>query len=347
MKHSECDGKPLDVKGEDEAAAIEAESGQVREAEVKEDQWYSTEDGMEILRFLFQYLNNFFQVLETSRNTDTHNIGFSLLYTASKSKLQKVTIKARLEFPADFPKSAATLIRDGKETRVQISKELIKKSEELAQVTCTTVLSLLEPQPDKPKTTPDADAEDTEMREPVTQEGGPQKEHQMADKQEIENKGTKQPSGLPPVEDVEATQVRSAQPTGDTPESPAGSGSNKTEENPAESGSSTTEVNPAKSGNNTGEISTGSGSSTTEVNPAKSGSNTGEISAGSGSSTTKGNPAESGSNTGETSVESGSSVTEGNPAGSGGNTGENPVGCGSTTTTEEPMEVDTPVDTQM
>ena len=122
-------------------AATEAERNLVREVEVKEDQWYSTEYGMEILRFLFQNLNNLFQVLETRRNTETHNIGFSLLYTASRRK----QVKVRLEFPADFPKSAATLIRDGKETPVDTSEELKEQQpEELAHVTRTTVLSLLE-----------------------------------------------------------------------------------------------------------------------------------------------------------------------------------------------------------
>ena len=82
-------------------AATEAERNLVREVEVKEDQWYSTEYGMEILRFLFQNLNNLFQVLETSRNTETHNIGFSLLYTASRRK--QVKVRFRLISPNQQP----------------------------------------------------------------------------------------------------------------------------------------------------------------------------------------------------------------------------------------------------
>ena len=125
----------INVTEEDRAAVKDLR----REAEVKEDQWYSTEYGKEILKFLHQNFstNGDLQLLEISRNTETHNIGFSLKYQRHHD--------LRLEFPANFPKSALTLLCGNQEIQVKISTENgSKEPEEFAGLICGLVLSKLD-----------------------------------------------------------------------------------------------------------------------------------------------------------------------------------------------------------
>lgn len=65
---------------------------QVRDPETKKEQWYSSEDGTQLLQTLVQYLNSASIQVEMSRDATTHNIQFNLDGGYC------------LDFPVDFPR---------------------------------------------------------------------------------------------------------------------------------------------------------------------------------------------------------------------------------------------------
>lgn len=74
-----------------------------REAETKEDQWYSTEEGMQLFGKIHGVLQQHFEV-RPSRDTTTHDLCLFL-----KSSRRDFAVN----FPYNFPHDSATIIRDG------------------------------------------------------------------------------------------------------------------------------------------------------------------------------------------------------------------------------------------
>ena len=87
------------------------------EAETKDTQWYSTEEGMKLFGLIHGAFQKQFEITGTSRDTKTHDISVTL-----KSGRQEFNI----DFPSDFPNRRA-VINDGRGMR-EIS--LIEKATE-------------------------------------------------------------------------------------------------------------------------------------------------------------------------------------------------------------------------
>lgn len=77
------------------------------EAETKDTQWYSTEEGMKLFGLIHGAFQKQFEITGTSRDTKTHDISVTL-----KSGRQEFNI----DFPSDFPNRRA-VINDGRGKR--------------------------------------------------------------------------------------------------------------------------------------------------------------------------------------------------------------------------------------
>ena len=90
--HSERVSDSLEVVGPTAATA--------NEAETKTEQWYSTEDGMQLFGKIHGALQKFFQITGTSRDTKTHDISLSLNHQKGQFAI---------DFPSNFPTEMAVL----------------------------------------------------------------------------------------------------------------------------------------------------------------------------------------------------------------------------------------------
>ena len=85
------------------------------EAETKKEQWYSTEDGMQLFGKIHGTLQKFFQITGTSRDTKTHDISLSLSH-----QHRQFTI----DFPSNFPNEMAVLTdARGRPQKIKLIKE--------------------------------------------------------------------------------------------------------------------------------------------------------------------------------------------------------------------------------
>ena len=71
--------------------------GELRVAQTKKEQWYSEEDGMDLLQAITQYFKNKGQNLDMSRDVATHNLQFT------------IDNRYRIDFPIDFPQKPPIL----------------------------------------------------------------------------------------------------------------------------------------------------------------------------------------------------------------------------------------------
>ena len=85
------------------------------EAETKKEQWYSTEDGMQLFAKIHGALQKFFQITGTSRDTKTHDISLSLGHQQGQFAI---------DFPSNFPTEMAVLtdVR-GKQMEIKLTEE--------------------------------------------------------------------------------------------------------------------------------------------------------------------------------------------------------------------------------
>ena len=105
--HSEKVSDSLEVVGPTASTA--------NEAETKKEQWYSTEDGMQLFGKIHGALQKFFQITGTSRDTKTHDISLSL----SNQRRQ-----FSIDFPSNFPTEMAVLTEGrGKPEKIKLIKE--------------------------------------------------------------------------------------------------------------------------------------------------------------------------------------------------------------------------------
>ena len=99
--------RPLKVNSPDRPVVL-------KPADVKEEQWYSTEEGMQLFGKIHAALRvNGIAVIETSRDTQTHDIGFTL---------QLDQHSFRVEFPRNFPRGMASLTEGRKRVNIDLKE---------------------------------------------------------------------------------------------------------------------------------------------------------------------------------------------------------------------------------
>jgi len=115
------------VKDANNLKVIKQTPKAANEAETKDTQWYSTEDGMKLFGLIHSVFQKQFEITGTSRDKKTHDISITL-----KSGRKEFII----DFPSDFPNGRA-IINDGREKReISLSEnatEGIGKSEKESQ----------------------------------------------------------------------------------------------------------------------------------------------------------------------------------------------------------------------
>ena len=95
------------VKDANNLKVIKQTPKAANEAETKDTQWYSTEDGMKLFGLIHGVFQKQFEITGTSRDKKTHDISITL-----KSGRKEFIV----DFPSDFP-SGRAIINDGREKR--------------------------------------------------------------------------------------------------------------------------------------------------------------------------------------------------------------------------------------
>ena len=95
------------VKDANNLKVIKQTPKAANEAETKDTQWYSTEDGMKLFGLIHGVFQKQYEITGTSRDKKTHDISITL-----KSGRKEFII----DFPSDFPRGRA-IINDGREKR--------------------------------------------------------------------------------------------------------------------------------------------------------------------------------------------------------------------------------------
>ena len=95
------------VKDANNLKVIKQTPKAANEAETKDTQWYSTEDGMKLFGLIHGVFQKQYEITGTSRDKKTHDISITL-----KSGRKEFII----DFPSDFP-SGRAIINDGREKR--------------------------------------------------------------------------------------------------------------------------------------------------------------------------------------------------------------------------------------
>ena len=102
------------VKDANNLKVIKQTPKAANEAETKDTQWYSTEDGMKLFGLIHGAFQNQFEITGTSRDTKTHDISITL-----KRGGQEFII----DFPSNFPNGRAVLNYRAKKREISLSEK--------------------------------------------------------------------------------------------------------------------------------------------------------------------------------------------------------------------------------
>ena len=102
------------VKDANNLKVIKQTPKAANEAETKDTQWYSTEDGMKLFGLIHGAFQNQFEITGTSRDTKTHDISITL-----KRGGQEFII----DFPSNFPSGRAVLNYRAKKREISLSEK--------------------------------------------------------------------------------------------------------------------------------------------------------------------------------------------------------------------------------
>jgi len=83
------------------------------EAKTKKEQWYSTEEGMQLFGKIHGALQNYFQITGTSRDTNTHDISLNLSHHR-----RELTV----DFPLNFPHEMAVLTEGRRKMKISLKE---------------------------------------------------------------------------------------------------------------------------------------------------------------------------------------------------------------------------------
>ena len=92
----------------------------VNEAKTRKEQWYSTEEGMQLFGKIHGALQSSFQITGTSRDTNTHDISMTLSY-----RRRELTI----DFPLNFPHEMAVLTQGRSKMKISLTEAESKPQE--------------------------------------------------------------------------------------------------------------------------------------------------------------------------------------------------------------------------
>ena len=102
------------VKDANNLKVIKQTPKAANEAETKDTQWYSTEDGMKLFGLIHGVFQKQFEITGTSRDTKTHDISITL-----KRGGQEFII----DFPSNFPNGRAVLNYRAKKREISLSEK--------------------------------------------------------------------------------------------------------------------------------------------------------------------------------------------------------------------------------
>lgn len=86
------------------------------EAETKEEQWYSTEEGMQLFGKIHGTLQEKFEITGTSRDTKTHDLCVTLKYKGREGR------ECAVEFPSSFPHRLAIFTAGNRKQEIRLTE---------------------------------------------------------------------------------------------------------------------------------------------------------------------------------------------------------------------------------